>query len=481
MTTLVLNRGIPRYLRIVAWIVVGAAIGLSIAGGLKSFFPWLTAAILLLLLGIILRSKLIMAVMAWVACQNIVLPYLFTRIPNEPSTIWTGLLVLPELAMGLVVILSLVNTRTSRALHSDVWPYVLVYVGLAAIFSLVRKDGLNLFQYLNFLRQVFIPPLFFTAGFVFVRQRPHFLDLLLKSAVAISIVGAIGALVDLFVPTSFWVSWGLGEYWIVVKHIPLASVANGLPLNMFELYGSTLIRRAISIYGDPLAAGYSMAVGFGALIILYVRALRRDIPRPKGGWYVLGASTLIAGILVTYTRAGLLMSILMVAILWTMDRDFRRKVPRTLLVSGVLAVGAVMSKVIKDSVAGKNSSVVVHLRSFLTVPSLLAHPFGLGINATPAPEGLVFWVPWTIGIIPLVAFLVWMAYLMRWTVRTKSVATLAFLISILSTSFVSIELLGDTSCGMAWLILGGCVSLAPISEQRSVEIGSVAVEGNGAV
>lgn len=442
-------------------IVIGIILGIASLPGLTPEVPWTVVAILIVVAGITLKSKILIPIMAWVSVQNILLPFLFTRMPHVSANAWTGLLLVSEVALAMFIALALNKARKdAENFRSDVWTYLLIYTVAALAFSLMRKDGSSLFNYLNVLRELLIPPLFFAAGFLFVRGKEEKVGVLLSSVIAISVLGAVGALVDSFIPNTFWVNWGLGQYWLTVKHLPPAYVSQGLPVNMFELYGSTVVRRSISFYGDPLAAGYSMAIGFGALILKYVRGIDAST-RVNGKLYFLGAATLLGGIIATYTRAAIVMVIVMIVGVWIGHKGFRKSVPKAVLIGAAIATVVSMYKVLKDTIKGENSSVLVHLHSFSTVPTILAHPLGLGINAPLAPEGLVFWMPWTIGLLPLVAFMIWMIFMVRRGITGRNWAFIAFLISLLSTIFISIELLGDTSCGMGWILVGAMVSLEP--------------------
>lgn len=442
-------------------IAIGVIIGIASLPGLTPEIPWAIVAILIIIAGVRLRSKILIPIMAWVSVQNIVLPFLYTRMPHVSTNAWTGLLLVSEVTLTIFIALAVIPWRKNGAsFKSDVWTYVLIYTVIAIVFSLMRKEGSSLFTYLNILRELLIPPLFFTAGFLFVRKEEGKLGTLLSAVIAISVLGAIGAIVDSFIPTTFWVNWGLGQYWLTVKHLPPAYVSQGLPLNMFELYGSTVVRRAISFYGDPLAAGYSMAIGFSALILTYVRQVDAS-NRVRGKLYLLGAILLLSGIVVTYTRAAIIMVVVMVVGVWIGHRGFRKSVPKVILIEAAIAIVASMYKVLKDTITGENSSVLVHLHSFSTFPTVLTHPMGLGITAPLAPEGLLFWMPWTIGMLPLVAFMTWMLFMVWRSITSRNWALIAFLISLLSTIFISIELLGDTSCGMGWILVGAMVSFEP--------------------
>lgn len=452
------------------------AVGIAL-GGIIAFVPapfnalWLGGLIAVLMVGLLAKDTLLIAMFGWISIQNTVLPYLFTQNPSVPTSVWTGMLTLSEVALSGYVAIGGMSLPKRAPTGRYAWTYALVYSMTAIAFALLRRDGASAFVTLNVLRQLLIPVLFFAAGYIYVKRTQRGFGTLLSVGIIISLIGATGALVDTLLPTAFWQGLGLGNYWVSVKHLPASYVFDGLPLNMFEVYGSSTVRRAISIYGDPLAAGYSIAVGYCALVIMYY--IRRKDGRSMSTLaFIMVSLLLLSGLAVTFTRAGYIIILVMVGLSIVGSRRFRRRVPRWALVAGLLTLIGLAYKVLGDTFRGANSSVLVHLHSVQSIATLLSHPLGFGVNAPGSPEGLLFWMPWTIGLIPTFAWLMWMGQLLSLTLRRKDTILTAYLLAMVSTAFISIELLGDTSMGFAWAVLGGGIALGGLDApaNRSSEL-----------
>ncbi len=414
-------------------------------------------------LAIAVRERILIVAAAWEAVQNVLVPFLFGRLPQVPAAVWTGLLGTSEFLTIAFIFGSLYRDAVSLHVRIQSFPRsqgLFIYATCAVVFAVARRDGATLFALLSDIRMLLVPPLFFVAGRMFTRGNQNRLRLLLRVAVTISIIGGLGAILDSKLPSSLWVWWGLGRYWIVVKHVPITSVAFGLPSNMFETFGTHVVRRAISIYGDPLAAGYSLGVGVICLMLLYQREIRiGQLSRRRSMFFACGLFVLLIGIFVTYTRAGLLMVLVAAMVLMAVDREMRRSVSKTVIAVGVALTLVIFGKVIRDTFNGRNGNALAHLNALNSLPTLFTHPLGFGLPAgLSSPEGFL-WMWWTIGAVPLVAFLAWMVSTAINAARTGQSGLLALCLALLATTPVSIEILGDTPCGLAWMVMGGLSAL----------------------
>jgi hypothetical protein len=201
-----------------------------------------------------------------------------------------------------------------------------------------------------------------------------------------------------------------------------------------------------------------MAIGFAALVILWYEKLVNTRLA-----VVLGA-ILLVGIVLTYTRAAYIEMGVMLVMPWLMSAEFRKRVRIQFIVATGLVVLLLAFKVIKDSMLGRNSSIAAHLYSFQLIPELAIHPLGIGLAG--APEGLLFHLWWTSGIVGVAGFFLLVQYLYKEYRTANNIVAVALLISLLATSVISIELIGDTSCGAGWAILGGALTVPKLFRGR---------------
>ncbi len=438
--------------RVVIATVLGISLGIlaSVWGG--TYWPWLVGAGAVATTIALVGTRVLPGVLAWVAIQNTVLPYAFTRL-SLPTRVWTYSLMLSELATVLALLLWVPVMSRSRKVP-QLFFYLIAFFVCSALPIAMHEHGSS-FALLNYFRQLAIPLLFGAAGYVYVFGHPDRVAILCRVVVWISVAGAVGAFVDKSLPTSFWTNFGLGNYWIVVKGLPLSYVRDGLPLNMFEVYGQSLIRRAISFYGDPLAAGYSMAIGMAALMWLWERgeANLRTVS--------ILTLALVAGVALTDTRAAYVEIGLLVTVPLLWNQSFRARVPRGWVIAVLTVLVGLGFTVIVQSLLGRNSSISAHLASFSLIPEMIRHP--LGINLSGAPEGLAFHVWWTSGLLGLASLALLVEKMGQWLLSSRQFVPFALLLGVAATSFISIEWLGDTSCGAGWALLGAATYLAELA------------------
>lgn len=432
---------------------VAIAVGVVSAHSGLEVLPLFGGIFAVALIGLAGRTKwLVGFLVIWLSIQNSLVPFLFTRLGaavSPPS--WTTLLAMPEFVSILIIGTLVVKSFVARSpIVEPELHWMGLYLFSAFIIAALLPHFGSGFFVLNYVRQLTIPTLFFLVGYLVIRVNPRLDVWLLKWAIGVSVAGAVGAIIDVgLLTTHFWVAWGLGAYLLTVKHMPITTVVNGLPLNMFELYGDHLVRRAISFYGDPLAAGYSLATGFIALCMSVLESRDR---RRRSVW--LYGALLLLGVILTFTRAGLVMIAVALYVMWRHSPEFRNYIGVGRLLLLALGAGALVSRVIIDSVTGRNSSASHHLHSFATLPTLLVHPLGFGVGAPGSPEGLIFNMWWFVGIAPTALFVLWIRSVGLKLYKYRSWSYIALLIAMLATAVISTELLDDTACGLAWVLIG---------------------------
>ncbi|SDW80866.1 hypothetical protein SAMN04489725_11574 [Alicyclobacillus hesperidum] len=395
-------------------------------------------------------AKSVNIILVWIATQNAIVPFLFFRSQESP-TFWTEVLAASQVTVILVVITHFFfNTwagrRRSPAFISSAILYSIVLVLIA-----VLHRGTNLFSSFNSAREAMVPALYLSLGFMISKSESSRVGLL-RTIAGLTVVGAVFALVDaIFLGTRFWSNIDLGQYWIQVKHTPAYEVVNGLPGNLYENYDGVILSRAISFYGDPLAAGYSMALGYAALLFLYERSKRFK------NLYLASIFVVLAGISVTYTRAAYIIvaiETLSLAIYW---RSANKRIPRLLLLSVPLII-----ILLADKVLTANGSVLLHLQAMSFLPYLLSHPLGTGAGTLGGPEGAYLQIWYQYGILPLILFMIFMYNVYVFVKRSPtpySYVGAGILVALVVSGFISEEMLTDTACSIGWVLLGMIASM----------------------
>lgn len=385
--------------------------------------------------------------------QNGIVPLLW-HFSNTQGWVWTYILALPEVVAAAYLAMRLLDGALApQGLARWSVPAIIFAASGCFIAIVVHTDATTLSRVL-YARGLAVPLLFAGMGYAYANGSAHRLRALLALVSIISTIGAALVLIDhFFVPIQFWDNIGLGAYWIEVKHWPAATVYSGLPGNMFEGYGGQVIRRAIGLYGDPLAAGYSMAIGFGALVALSVERVHRG---KRTGWLWLWMALIGAAILVTYTRTAYAMVVLALLSALALDRVWRRRIPKLGILAGVLAGIAAVGTVIVATIHGQNGSVLIHLAAFKTILPGLGHPVGIGYSGTP--EGTYTSVLWVDGPIVLGLLLVFLNAVRPRGSGPYSVGARAIFVALLVSGLASAEMFTDTACGAGWVIIGACLS-----------------------
>lgn len=437
------------------WVIgtlVGAVAGAG-AAAYAGFWPVALATGLCLCAPFFLGRSVALPLLAWISVQNGIIPILW-HFTGTSGSIWTLVLALPEVVTVSYLTVQLADGAVAPGALSRWSVAAAVYLLIAGSLAVVAHHDTSLFNRLLFVRGLAVPVLFLGMGYIYAGgklERVHTLMVVVSGA---SVIGAVFVLADHFlVPVQFWNNLQLGAYWIEVKHWPASSVVLGLPGNMFEIYGSQVIRRAIGLYGDPLAAGYSLAIGFGALLSLSVARVHSG---RRTGWLWLAMMLVGSATVFTYTRAAYGMVLVMLLFVLVFDPVWRASVSKVGLAAGAAGGAAVAGKVILDTIRGANSSVLVHIAAFRTVLPALAHPAGVGYLGEP--EGAYTAVLWIAGPLALASMAAFLSTIRLRGNEAYSVGARAIFFALLVSGLASAEMFTDTACGAAWVIVGACLS-----------------------
>lgn len=426
-------------LRRVAVAVAGGVVAGIVAAHMYSITLGLCASVLLVAVAVWLKERSVPFVLWWVASQNFVVPFLYARLGSysQESAIWTGLVASSE--AFCLVFLGINWLGVKRA---PWWGASVAYI-VAVLFFEGIQPGLH-FSSLNSIRSGMIPVIFCLLGAVYVSMQGHTEDVVIGMARTvgwISIVGAGSVLIDhFFMSSAFWSqTMKLAQYWVDVKHLPATYVVNGLPGDIVKVYSGRIIRRGVGIYGDPLAAGYSMAIG--SICFLFSERNRRL-------WWYAAYGVIVAAVIMTGTRAAMVMIVIgVVGYLWS--NGIRKGwLLGVLVVAGIVYGGYPL---IAAAIHG-TGDVEGHLRSFAHLPAMLRHPLGDKSLGTTL-EGALFDYWDQGGILLVVPAIIFMRRLYK--CMPPGIGRTVFW-ALIVTAPISFELLGDTSCGAGWVIIGAC-------------------------
>ncbi|QQE78737.1 hypothetical protein [Alicyclobacillus sp. SO9] len=406
--------------------------------------------------------------LSWIAVQNTLIPAMYSAFGGG-STMWLVILSMSELTAIILLAVRLLRTINVFDLRSAILisTFVLV-VATLVVFTLHR--GSSLFSAVYNLRTVFIPMVFLFLGYLYFFSRDEMRRVLVSVSV-LSTIGAVFGLIDaLFLGRHFWAIMHMGNYWINVKHLPKGYLYRGLPGNFYENYGGQLLRRVVSIYGDPLAAGYSMAIGFGAALFA------RDFYRSKALW--LGSVLIILlAVALTYTRAAYIMVFVEFLFYYFYRRKIGKPISKWLFIAliGILFVAA--TKVIISTITLQNGSTLIHLHAFLQIPAMFGIPFGHGVGASGGPEGAYLEIWWQFGLPILAAFVWWLieVFLTIDRIPYNFYMGAAIVVSLVITGVISQEMLTDTAASIGWILIG--MTLSGTDKLRKLKRGYKEQEG----
>jgi hypothetical protein len=266
---------------------------------------------------------------------------------------------IPVKDVAAVLLLGTLLHREARDDHLPRWfiamGVLLLAAGLPGIVIGLHSAGLG--DLALSVRNAAVP---FIAGLTGLLLRPDERRRVATVGVPIVATAAVASLVEYALPLSFVRDTvGVGEYWADVKRqmYHLDPDGSGLPGNFFTSDG---VRRLSGPFGDPLSAGYALAVTL-VVLVLSDRS-RRTVPLAT----LLGVSLLL-----TFTRGGWIIAaggLAPVAVVLLLRQPRRRQ---TLLLAGAAVAGAVvaalppMNGYLTTLFSGRDDSTRGHLNAIL--------------------------------------------------------------------------------------------------------------------
>lgn len=421
------------------------------------FIPITIALVIIFTCLVLLRKQFVLIFMIWISLQNFVIPLIYAHTSFSPF-IWTLIISISVIVPAIISLLCITNMLKENGTVPK-WvfmSFIYMFIILVCSSPYITKGG-DLVSTVYYYRSLFMPLLFVIVGYYYsAGEKKQYRDLLRIISI-ISILGAIFAIIDsLFITIDFWRNVaGLGVYYTEVKHLGAEYILNGLPSNFFTLSGTTLLRRAISFYGDPLAAGYSMVIGLGAWLMLRLGIEEKNTKSNLVTIIII--FIIIIGISLTFTRAAYIMIASIICYLLFNSKDFRKMFPK---IAYILIIGVLLyfgGSYINESIHGNNSSAIIHTNSVMSIFKLLSNPLGTG-RFLETPEGTFQSILWTIGVMPVIAFVIWI-----WTIFPDK-HTLAgnigrgIIWAFIISAFISYQIMG-TSCSFGWMMIGGLLSM----------------------
>lgn len=259
-------------------------------------------------------EKLTIYLLYWTVLQDFVLS-LFLNFTN--SIILTNILFYSKDVIFVVLILwGGFRVKDFKLIH---WIYLLLYflfIFIATVKSLILPSNLSLTSILSSIRGWLLLPGFIVIG-LGVRDKSFFKkrlqDFLIKFLFIVSIIGIIEFLIDSFIVSTvpFWTNIvGIGNFMDVIKG-QAGRLVEGLPGNFYGQYGGEFFsqKRLVSIWGGPLTAAYVLAIPC-------IYCCIKHIENTSQYQYFIKAIIFFIAILLTYTRAIILVLIIIIPILY---------------------------------------------------------------------------------------------------------------------------------------------------------------------
>jgi hypothetical protein len=285
---------------------------------------------------------------------------------------------------------------------------------------------------------------------------------LVPRAVLLIAAAAAYSLVEYLLPVSFVRDViGVGQYWTDVKEqgFHLSPKGTGLPGNFFT---SGDMRRLSGSFGDPLAAGYTLAMG---TVLAFLSERRRET------WPCL--MVLGIALLLTFTRGGWLLVIASLATLAVIKLS--RLGWRERLGFGLAAVAAVVvllslppfRRYVGDIARGRDDSTRGHLNALFHSTGYDYTFFGAGWGQSGGAvgrgtESVFVTLSLQVGVVGLVCYLVALVWVLmrlrrRWASQGLLLPYLGLLLGLLVSMAISEQLL---TFNTGWVLLFA-LGLAP--------------------
>jgi hypothetical protein len=419
------------------------------------------------------RSLGLLAIICWV--QNLLIPWWYTEGWIDPSAA-LPLIIVKELILTVTLgysVWRLSGTKFSELPAPIRAAVVYAVVTMARIIFGVVILGEPLGADVRLIRSILFPPevllMSFVAGFVIRDLRLRFERMLI---VGLTICAAISLIIFFFAGSEFWRTHiNIAAYNVEVKGDPSWTVdldrgvsGSGLGREAFSWLSNF---RLIGTFGDPLTAGFSLAVG---LLLLLAR-------RRVQGLSAIAAVILSTAIALTFSRSAWIFVAIAFCYIAMVRRSYRRIVLAAAIVGiAWLALGGLRDffMVSLSSFDPTSSADTYHaegLRSFytntLTDPhSILGHGPITNTEQTATVENGYLYIVEQFGLVVLAPF-IWICasaalYLRRcaWHESAFELAGAAFAIGTLLVFNFSFYALSFTAYFAIWAVIGVAVGSA---------------------
>lgn len=253
----------------------------------------------------------------------------------------------------------------------------LVLVLLHVVYSMVFRPELPLVvlaygarDWLLYLLPYFIGRL--------VLLNPSFAERILTAIVAIGVVTSLfGILEYLFIPTSWWVSFGVPYYFRAFLNLTYPDYLGGLPPNYWAEVAGRAVRRAVSTH----LSGQGFAMPFLIIIPTVVCRLLSRSTWPNAVWLLLCG----IGLLLSITRMTIIVCALQAALLlWLFPRRSWLVLAAFVvgcLSLGVLVVNTQLREFVVDTITLSDTSGSARPGQWARgIADLIARPLGSGLG-----------------------------------------------------------------------------------------------------
>jgi hypothetical protein len=369
-----------------------------------------------------------------------------------PAGLVRGLIPVKDFAaVSLVLVLLFRELRSKEPTRWMIIPAALLVFVVVLGFLADDGSGTSSDAALS-LRNAAVP---FVAALTGLLLRDRERRWLVPRAVLLIAAAAVYSLVEYLLPVSFVRDViGVGQYWTDVKEqgFHLSPKRTGLPGNFFT---SGDMRRLSGSFGDPLAAGYTLAMG---TVLAFLSERRRET------WpclVVLGIALLL-----TFTRGGWLLVIASLAPLAVIRLS--RLGWRERLGFGLAAVAAVVvllslppfRRYVGDIARGRDDSTRGHLNALFHSTGYDYTFFGSGWGQSGGAvgrgtESVFVTLSLQVGVVGLVCYLVALVWVLmrlrrRWASQGLLLPYLGLLLGLLVSMAISEQLL---TFNTGWVLL----------------------------
>ncbi len=286
---------------------------------------------------------------------------------KEAAVVGSGLAIVPFLYLEI----------RRRALPIAVW-LALGYIALCLLFVPISlAKGLPLDQVARGFRSLAFPAGLLVIGCIALRTRDARTSFISAIGAAAVLVGISAIVERTLIPTAFWTSIRLEDYWIQVKGASATMFDAGLPWNFFAHFLGGPLRRAFGVMTDPLGLSYFLLLPLALSLAGLSRATSaRDRLR---ACLVVGASLLGISFSLSRLPTALAATLaLLIPLLVVGVRRVRSWLPVAGAAMGFLLLSLAVSVILASAQAttGRATTVQAEAAAAPTAPATGSSPSG---------------------------------------------------------------------------------------------------------